>query len=386
MQALQEISPRSRKALGFDWAVGRFVAVVALFLVGVSMPIPSACGTARDRGSVFEDNFNSDHALNPTPWQMSTPLSENPGTWTASISVPQSGPSSPTVYSHSTVSMSVNPSVVTPGGQAMIFGVVHDASGKPISDAAVQLTATAGGTTTAPSTLTTDANGAFSAPFTAPPTPGVVTFRATAMGSSPSVVATATLKVGEPSGKQSNAKPQADTKPPQTVAPSGSAVKGGIRNVDFNNFDYPSKYCVESDAATEKTIHVSNGSWTEGDLQQGNYGYFAVAKVAYGDLKGDGSEEAVVHTLCNTGANFSSHEILIYETSPNGPRLFAKLSDADWGAELVDFQVGNKYLDVNFPNGGSHACPDWLVTDRFQWNGARFVKAGQPTRKPFKCR
>ena len=285
-----------------------------------------------------------------------------------------------------TVSISVVPNIVSPGGQAMLFGIVHDASGKPIVGAAVELTATAEGATTAPSALTTDANGAFSAPFTVPPTPGVVTFRATVNGSSPPVVATATLKVGEATGKQSNAIPHTNTKRPQTVAPSGSAVKGGIRSVDFNNFDYPSKYCVESDAATEKTIHVSKGSWTEGDLQQGNYGYFAVAKVAYADLKGDGSEEAVVHTLCNTGANFSSHEILIYETSPDGPRLFAKLSDSDWGAELMDFQVSKKYLDVNFPDGGSHACPDWLVTGRFQWNGTRFVKAGQPTRKPYICK
>jgi len=278
---------------------------------------------------------------------------------------------------NSQIAISITPSALVTRGKAAVLGVVHDASGKPIAGAAVQLTATTGGKTTLPSTLTTDANGAFSAPFTAPPTPGVVTIRATASGSSPPIVATATLKVGAETGMQSGAKPQSNTKSPQRVAATGDATKGGIRSVDFKNSDYPSNCSQDFDVPP--VVHVTNGKW---DAQDN--GHFEVTKVVYGDVTGVGQDGAVVLTNCYGDANFADKELFVFAMSPSGPQLLPRILASDLGGNPVDVQIGKKYVDVSYPDGGSNACPDWLVTARYEWNGAHFVRVGQ-TRKPYKC-
>lgn len=82
--------------------------------------------------------------------------------------------------------------------------------------------------------------------------------------------------------------------------------------------------------------------------------------------------------------NVAHNEIFDFEMSSGSPRLLAKLSPSDWGGsfELADVQVGKKQLAVTYPDGGSHAQPDWLVMARFQWDGSRFVRVGTD-RRPF---
>ena len=306
-------------------------------------------------------------------------FSDNSGTWIANISVSRAGLSRPTEYSGLRISMSANPNTVGAGSQAMIFGVVHDASGKPIAGAPVQLTAMAGGTTTAPSTLTTDANGAFSAPFTAPPTPGVVTFRVTVSGSAPPIVATATLSVKPTADKPSIATPQEDPNSPQKRAPSAIARKSGIRSVDFQNFDYSSN-CLEENGPLQ-IIHITQGRANNDD------GDFLADKPVFGDLKGDGQEEAVVVLSCHPAdmsPNVVSSKIFIFEMSASGPNVLAKLPASNWGDRRVEStKVANKNLEVSYTDGECNACKDWIVTVRFHWNGSQFVRTGQ-TRKPYK--
>src|SRR5208282_4490469 len=144
----------------------------------------------------------------------------------------------------------------------------------------------------------------------------------------------------------------------------------------------------------DKVIHVSKGEWTKEDV-----GGFAIGKrasewmVSYGDLKGDGRDAAVVVTSCQGPANFDYEEIFVFEMSAGSPRLLARLSPLDWGkgadcsgsnCPMLGFRVSNRQLAVSFGAGGSHLCPEWTVTARFQWNGNRFLRSGLD-RKPFKC-
>jgi hypothetical protein len=84
--------------------------------------------------------------------------------------------------------------------------------------------------------------------------------------------------------------------------PTGS----GIRSIDFSNFEYRPD-CLQ------KPIRVSGGKWKE--VKENEENYFRVASIAYGDLKGDGKDEAVVLGACGGAANFEMAEVFVFEMS-----------------------------------------------------------------------
>ena len=174
-------------------------------------------------------------------------------------------------------------------------------------------------------------------------------------------------------------------------APTPSATT--IRAVDFLNFDYASD-CWEQFDGFDKVIHASNGEWTKNDA-----GVFAVGKrgskwmKSYGDLAGDGQEEAVIVTGCQGQANFGYNEVFVFTSSSAGPKLLARLSPTDWGKgeesnggnfQVTGARVINKELEVSFFAGGSHVCAAWVVTARFKWMGGRLVRVSSD-RKPNQC-
>jgi len=170
--------------------------------------------------------------------------------------------------------------------------------------------------------------------------------------------------------------PQHPAAPPNDAP----AVRGGIRGVDFRNFDYPSS-CLNG------RIHVSKGEKRDDGVLS-----FKVVKTIYGDVTGDGSEAAVVQTMAPEG-NSACNEVFVFAAPASGLKLLARLEPSDWGKgeedngsefQVSDLRVINRQLAVSFLAGGFHACPAWTVTARFQWKGDRFLRVGLD-RKPFKC-
>jgi len=178
--------------------------------------------------------------------------------------------------------------------------------------------------------------------------------------------------------------------PPVTSTSNQSAVAsvgtqgGDIHSVDFRNLQY------RPDCLNE-TIRVSNGEWKE--VKENEQSYFRIVSTSYGDLNGDGQDEAAVLGACGGVANFEIGDIIIFSMSPSGPRLLAQLSPPDWGKgeednggdfQVTDVHVSNRQLAVSFLAGGFHACPAWTVTAKFQWNGNGFARTGVD-HTPFKC-
>lgn len=163
-----------------------------------------------------------------------------------------------------------------------------------------------------------------------------------------------------------------------STSPAG-ATKRNILSVDFQNFDYASNCFGENGPA--EVIHVSKGQANSQDEE------FWADKPVYGDLKGDGQEEAVVVLSCHPSGmspNVVSSEVFIFEMSESGPRVLAKLPSSYWkGERVAGAKVGNHQLAVDFleMGDGSRACPEWIVTSKFRWNGNRFVNAGETRRK-----
>lgn len=160
------------------------------------------------------------------------------------------------------------------------------------------------------------------------------------------------------------------------------ASNGDIRAVDLRNFGYLSAYCGTKDSAGHmRPIHLSGGTWKTGTPFQ-DEATFRIVNITYGDVTGDGRTEAVVHTSCAGIANFDDQELYVLAMNAGEPVLLARLTPNDWGKGQEDngsdyaiskIEAGAGHLDVSFYSGGSHACADWIVTTRFQWNGSRLL-------------
>jgi len=98
--------------------------------------------------------------------------------------------------------------------------------------------------------------------------------------------------------------------------------------------------------------------------------------VIYGDVIGDSHEEAAVETDCGPGpANLNYRELYIFSPSSETPRLLARFTAEDLGGRIGNVRTGSGSLVVNVldTGDGSEACPEWVITTRFRWNGNRFV-------------
>jgi hypothetical protein len=151
-----------------------------------------------------------------------------------------------------------------------------------------------------------------------------------------------------------------------------------IRKVDFKNFTYD----VDIFEKKEK-LKLKNGEFdrnTEEDKL-----YFVITDVVYGDLNGDGKEEAVVTTSMNTGGtgNFSSGIIF---TMKNGkPFILTEFEGGDrayGGIRSVKIDKGVFILQQNdVGEAGGACCPEFSVTTMFELKGGKLVQLGKVERR-----
>ncbi len=170
---------------------------------------------------------------------------------------------------------------------------------------------------------------------------------------------------------------------------SAGPQKGGVHGVDFSNIGYPSD-CSKfySNSGFPDVIRVVNGVWKHGSAE--NAVFFGNNPPLYGDVNGDGREEAVVRTSCGLAVSKDTHgEIFVFGMATFGPKLLAKLSASDMGPPshdlawtFTDVQVNNGQLVVDYLTGGPSAQPTWEVTARFKVTGGRLVRTGSD-KKPF---
>jgi hypothetical protein len=210
------------------------------------------------------------------------------------------------------------------------------------------------------------------APFTVGPNEAIwasVTVQATAASAPADAI---TVHVGS-----------ATDDPPDAPAEARTGEKGDIHSVDFRNFLY------HPACSDRKAIRVKDSRWKGGTDDSPEY--FEVVTVKYGDLTGDGRDEAVVLGACSGIANFQVGDVFVYSDETGAPQLLAELSPPDWGKgeqdnggdfQISEIRVRNQQLAISFYAGGSHAGPEWVVTARFRWSGSRFERVGID-RKPF---
>lgn len=177
-----------------------------------------------------------------------------------------------------------------------------------------------------------------------------------------------------------------------TNAAGTSQATSDIRKVDFLNYSYQASVCSE-DAGLPRMVKVSNGKFMD---REKNFFNVAKEEIAYGDVNGDGSEDAVILIRCGSAAgSLRAFEVHAYSYQNGKANLLARI---DSPGVLSDYQKSNPdgmlhYAGEKGPkivNGhvmvealmdGSFAGPENDVTFDYQLSGDKFVLSGKPTIK-----
>ena len=154
----------------------------------------------------------------------------------------------------------------------------------------------------------------------------------------------------------------------------------GIRAVDFRNRSYPFKIGDDED-----TVTLRKGKYTEG---VGGLIY-EVRKndVVYGDVNGDGKEDAVVRIRLSTGASLRDFEIQAYEFKNGEAKLLARIEmpDATGGyagnvcctGEGLLIKNGHVIFEV-LTDGEIILSAKKITTFDYILSGGKFVSGGVP--------
>lgn len=166
-------------------------------------------------------------------------------------------------------------------------------------------------------------------------------------------------------------------------AAAAAVGQADIRKIDFKNFTYDA-YCASD--TTEK-VTVKDGEFFK-ETQELDYVdrfYFQVFGVSYGDLNGDGADEAIVLTVCNTGGtgNFSEGHVFTLKSGKPSKIAYVPGGDRAYGG-LRSSRVENGLLVVESndvgENGGA-CCPEFVVTNRYRLQGGKLIEVGTAERR-----
>lgn len=194
-------------------------------------------------------------------------------------------------------------------------------------------------------------------------------------------------KFVDATGKEFKVTRLADSKP-------ASDTKSGIEKVDFLNYTYQSPVCAE-DLGIDETVKVSKGKFKQAD----NYYNVKDNNIAYADVDGDGSEDAVVTIDCgSTAGTLRSFEIHLFTFENGKAKTLAVLGSTQLTEDYLKyfpagyvFQIpqngvtvdkGNLVVDVM--TDGSFAMPANISTFIYKLSGDKFNLTAKPKKRKFK--
>ncbi len=161
-----------------------------------------------------------------------------------------------------------------------------------------------------------------------------------------------------------------------------------IRSIDFANFKYPGSTGLfpTAEYATENFI-LSNGKSRETQKQYG----MTLAGILYGDVTGDGNEEAMISLIVETDGSAGVNHVYIYALERGKPKFLWGFESGDraWGGlKRVYAEVGDLVVELygrgtqiegelGSTDSKALCCPRSFTRTRYQWRGNRFQQHGE---------
>lgn len=157
-----------------------------------------------------------------------------------------------------------------------------------------------------------------------------------------------------------------------------------IRTIDFRNFSYPNTCVGDATVVNGKFIAPIHGN--------SHNAHLSVRDVVYGDLTGDGAEEAVILHFCSAGGSQIWSTGVIY-TMRDGKPVELPVQNFPGGdrayGSIVRAEIRNGVLVLTQNDGSDNpplCCPNFTVTQAYRLVGDRLVQVGAPLRKPIRAR
>lgn len=182
-------------------------------------------------------------------------------------------------------------------------------------------------------------------------------------------------------GQQRNGKP-----------PSARAVKrNAIRRFDFLTYDFDVGNGSCAKMLHRRIIPLRNDDLYK-DPKDPDLTFGPVGQYVYGDLTGDGIEEAVVVTNC--GSMHPVEQAFIFTMRNGKPVLLTRLEQGDraTGGIVSSFlcegcsdgiTIQDGLLIVERMWGRGACCPDYTETKTYRWMGRSLVQVRPPQRRKF---
>ena len=155
---------------------------------------------------------------------------------------------------------------------------------------------------------------------------------------------------------------------------------GSIHEIDFRNFTYPARPSIGG----RGTFTLRNGELLpERDANGFVIGmWLRLLKVVYGDITGEGAEEAIVIHNWITGGSAAPHVVYIYTLDKRQPKFLWGTTTgdrADGGLKSAYVEGGNLVLETYSPEGNhGDCCPVAYIKTRYQLHGKRMLIVGKP--------
>jgi hypothetical protein len=164
-----------------------------------------------------------------------------------------------------------------------------------------------------------------------------------------------------------------------------------IRSVDFGEVDQPAEVCAEGlgDVAPP-VIRVTQGRSGVIDAVR-NTRLTVSERVVYGDVTGDGVENAVVHMVCSYGANGTQHTLQIWGISEGEARIVATITEppprvaGPLAPNVITYTVEQDVVEVAWTRhteDDPNCCPSLATRIRYRVVAGEVVQLGEPRTGP----
>lgn len=162
------------------------------------------------------------------------------------------------------------------------------------------------------------------------------------------------------------------------LAGATAQAQSGIRKIDFKNFTYE---ITDGPREGKENVTVKDGEFSR--ISEEDRLFFSITDVAYGDLDGDGQDEAIVRTLMNAGGTGQFTNGRIYTMKGGKAFLMTEFEGGDraYGG-LVSAKIVAGVLTVErYAPGenGANCCPEYIETTRYKWNGTALEQLSDST-------
>lgn len=153
-----------------------------------------------------------------------------------------------------------------------------------------------------------------------------------------------------------------------------------IREIDFGDFTYPAQPSIGGlGAFTLRSGRLPPKRDADGHVTTM---WLELLKVVYGDVTGDGAEEAIVIHEWITGGSATPHVIYIYTIEKGRPKFIWGTTTgdrADGGFKSAYAEDGDLVLETYSPEGKrGDCCPVAYIKTRYRLHGKKISVADKP--------